>query len=58
MQGFLAFKPSLQIFQFLNCDAHRIIVLDHGEIAEEGTHAELIKKPLGRYARLYALQAG
>ncbi len=39
-------------------DAHRIMVLDHGQIAEEGTHAELIKKPLGRYARRNALQAG
>ncbi len=39
-------------------DAHRIMVLDHGEIVEQGTHVELVKKPLGRYARLYALQAG
>ncbi len=39
-------------------DAHRIMVLDHGEIVEEGTHTELLKKPLGRYARLHALQAG
>jgi subfamily B ATP-binding cassette protein HlyB/CyaB len=39
-------------------EANRIVVLDHGEIVEEGSHAELIQKPLGRYARLYQLQAG
>ncbi|MBX9630482.1 MAG: type I secretion system permease/ATPase [Burkholderiales bacterium] len=39
-------------------DADRIIVLDHGEIVEEGTHTELIQKPLGRYARLHQMQAG
>ena len=39
-------------------DAHRIMVLDHGEIVEQGTHVELVKKSLGCYARLYALQAG
>ena len=39
-------------------DAGRIIVLDHGEIVEQGSHADLMKKPLGRYARLHAMQAG
>ena len=39
-------------------DATRIIVLDHGEIVEQGTHPELMQKPLGRYARLHAMQAG
>jgi subfamily B ATP-binding cassette protein HlyB/CyaB len=39
-------------------EANRIVVLDHGEIVEEGSHAELIQKPLGRYARLYQMQAG
>ena len=39
-------------------DATRIIVLDHGEIVEQGTHSELMHKPLGRYARLHAMQAG
>jgi ATP-binding cassette subfamily B protein len=36
--------------------ADRIIVLEHGKIVEEGTHADLLAKD-GTYARLYRLQA-
>jgi subfamily B ATP-binding cassette protein HlyB/CyaB len=39
-------------------DAQRILVMDHGEIVEQGAHAELVRQPEGRYARLYALQTG
>lgn len=39
-------------------DASRILVLDHGEVVEQGVHAELVKRPGGKYAHLYALQAG
>lgn len=35
----------------------RLIVMDHGEIIEDGSHAELVKKG-GHYARLWSLQSG
>jgi subfamily B ATP-binding cassette protein HlyB/CyaB len=38
-------------------DTQSIIVMDQGEIVEDGTHADLVKRPDGRYARLHALQA-
>lgn len=37
-------------------NAHRIIVLDKGEIVEEGTHAELLSK-MGFYEKAFRLQA-
>jgi ATP-binding cassette, subfamily B, bacterial len=36
--------------------ARKIIVLDHGTIAESGTHDELVAQG-GRYAKMFALQA-
>jgi ATP-binding cassette subfamily B protein len=36
--------------------ANRILVLEHGRVLEEGTHAELVAAE-GRYAELFALQA-
>ncbi len=36
----------------------RIIVLDDGKIAEEGTHKQLLKKKSGLYARLWEHQSG
>ncbi len=39
-------------------DANRIVVMDRGQIAEIGTHNELIHHPQGIYAHLYALQQG
>ncbi|MCA9539089.1 MAG: ABC transporter ATP-binding protein [Myxococcales bacterium] len=38
-------------------DAHRIVVLDAGEVAETGTHAELVALG-GIYAALWAVQTG
>ena len=36
--------------------ADRIIVMDNGEIVEEGTHAELLNKQNGYYKNLYEVQ--
>ncbi len=39
-------------------DAHRIIVMERGQIAEMGSHAELLRNPKGIYRYLYDLQQG
>ena len=39
-------------------DAHRIVVLDHGQIVEAGSHAELLQHEAGHYSRLHRLQQG
>ena len=39
-------------------DAHRIVVLDKGQIVEEGSHAELLARPTGHFAHLHRLQQG
>ncbi|MDQ7990135.1 MAG: type I secretion system permease/ATPase [Candidatus Dactylopiibacterium sp.] len=39
-------------------DAHRIIVMERGQIVEEGSHAALATREGGHYARLYRLQQG
>ncbi|MBI5568599.1 MAG: type I secretion system permease/ATPase [Desulfomonile tiedjei] len=38
--------------------AHRILVMDRGEIVENGTHAELLTNEEGYYSRLHRLQQG
>ncbi|WP_416769498.1 type I secretion system permease/ATPase [Pseudomonas sp. RHF3.3-3] len=39
-------------------DANRIIVMDRGQIVEQGSHAELLTLQAGHYSRLYRLQQG
>ncbi|WP_301542708.1 type I secretion system permease/ATPase [Cupriavidus basilensis] len=39
-------------------DASRIIVMERGQIAESGSHADLVQRPDGLYARLHSLQQG
>jgi len=38
-------------------DADKIVVLDAGVVAEQGTHDELLARR-GKYAELYRIQAG
>ena len=38
-------------------DVQNILVMEQGEVVEHGPHAELVKRPDSRYARLYAMQA-
>jgi ATP-binding cassette, subfamily B, bacterial HlyB/CyaB len=38
--------------------AHRIVVMDRGQIVESGSHEELLRNEQGQYTRLYRLQQG
>ncbi|MBD9500541.1 type I secretion system permease/ATPase [Pseudomonas sp. PDM17] len=39
-------------------DADRIVVMDRGQIVEQGSHAELLSHQAGHYSRLHRLQQG
>ena len=39
-------------------DAHRIVVMERGQIVEAGSPAELLTRPAGHFARLHQLQQG
>jgi subfamily B ATP-binding cassette protein HlyB/CyaB len=60
MQGICQGRTVLIIAHRLSAvrDAHRIVVIDRGQIAEQGTHAELLAHAAGHYSRLHRLQQG
>ena len=39
-------------------DADRILVMERGQIVEDGRHADLVSNPDGIYAHLHRLQLG
>lgn len=54
MLGRTSFIIAHRLSTVYHCD--KIFVLDRGEIAEQGTHDELLLKDSGLYRRLYSLQ--
>ena len=54
MVGRTSFVIAHRLSTVLNADW--ILVLDRGEIAEQGTHAALLQNPDGLYAQLYRIQ--
>jgi len=60
MQGICKGRTVLIIAHRLSAvrDAHRIVVIDRGQIAEQGSHAELLAHEAGHYSRLHRLQQG
>jgi len=59
LQRLMAGRTTLIIAHRLSTIEHadRVLVLDHGKLAESGTHAQLLARG-GLYARLHALQFG
>ncbi len=58
LRAVAAHRTSITIAHRLSTvvDADQIIVLDHGRVAEQGTHAALLAEG-GMYARMWAMQA-
>ena len=59
LQRLMAGRTTLIIAHRLSTIEHadRVLVLDHGKLAESGSHSELLERG-GLYARLHALQFG
>ncbi|MDO8040008.1 type I secretion system permease/ATPase [Janthinobacterium sp. SUN137] len=60
MRGICAGRTVLIIAHRLSAvrEAHRIVVMERGQVAELGTHKALLARPNGIYAHLYGLQQG
>ncbi|AQR69441.1 type I secretion system permease/ATPase [Janthinobacterium sp. LM6] len=60
MRGICAGRTVLIIAHRLSAvrEAHRIVVMERGQVAELGTHNALLARPGGIYAHLYGLQQG
>jgi subfamily B ATP-binding cassette protein HlyB/CyaB len=60
MRGICAGRTVLIIAHRLSAvrEAHRIVVMERGQVAELGSHDALLKRPGGIYAHLYSLQQG
>jgi ABC-type transport system involved in Fe-S cluster assembly fused permease/ATPase subunit len=58
LRGLAVGKTTLIIAHRLStiAHAHTIIVLENGQITEQGTHAALLAREGGRYAQMWALQ--
>lgn len=57
-QGVSRGKTSLIVAHRLSTiqDADEIIVMDQGQVAERGSHVELVQRPEGKYAAMWARQ--
>lgn len=60
MQGICQDRTVLIIAHRLSAvrDAHRIVVMDRGQIVEVGSHHQLLQNPNGIYSHLHRLQQG
>ena len=58
LSGLIVGKTTIMIAHRLSTlrDADELVVIEHGKVAERGTHRELLARSDGIYHRLYTLQ--